>query len=165
VQESNDPDARKLDVAGMIFFGAGLSCLVWALIGANADGWLSQPTVTKLLAAAILLVLYVIAELVQTRPMVDFGLFRNRTFLGSGFAVFGFASAAQVMMTYLPLYLQNVFGLNPAAAGLSMLPFALPLFFFPRIAAALSAKISGRALRPRGGRSRQSTHRGHGSHA
>jgi MFS family permease len=27
-----------------------------------------------------------------------------------------------------------------------MLPFALPLFFFPRIAAALSAKISGRAL-------------------
>ena len=66
--------------------------------------------------------------------MVDFALFRKRTFLGASFAMLGFASAAQVMMTYLPLYLQNVFGLSPAAAGLGMLPFALPLFFCPRIA-------------------------------
>ena len=70
----------------------------------------------------------------------------KRTFLGSSFAMLGFASAAQVMMTYLPLYLQNVFGLSPALAGVSMLPFALPLFFFPRIAAALAGRISGRSL-------------------
>jgi EmrB/QacA subfamily drug resistance transporter len=146
VEESHDPDARKLDIAGMVFFGAGLFSLVWALIGANADGWSGRPTLTKLGAAAALLLLYVVAELVQKRPMVDFGLFRKRTFLGSSFAMLGFASAAQVMMTYLPLYLQNVFGLSPAAAGVSMLPFAVPLFFFPRIAAALAAKISGRAL-------------------
>jgi EmrB/QacA subfamily drug resistance transporter len=146
VEESKDPDASKLDVAGMLFFGSGLFCLVWALIGANADGWSSRPTVTKLAAAGMLLLAYVIAELVQKRPMVDFGLFRKRTFLGSSFAILGFASAAQVMMTYLPLYLQNVFGLSPAAAGLSMLPFALPLFFCPRIAASLSTGISGRAL-------------------
>src|SRR5260370_38620847 len=50
------------------------------------------------------------------------------------------------MVTYLPLYLQNAFGLSPAVAGLGMLPFALPLFFFPRIAAALATRISGRAL-------------------
>ena len=131
VEESNDPDARKLDLAGMVLFGAGLFLLVWALIGANVDGWLSRTTMTKLATAALLLVLYVIAELVQKRPMVDFGLFRNRTFLGSGVAMLGFASAAQVMMTYLPLYLQNIFGLSPAAAGLAMLPFALPLFLFP----------------------------------
>lgn len=146
VEESNDPDARKLDLAGMVLFGAGLFLLVWALIGANVDGWLSRTTMTKLATAALLLVLYVIAELVQKRPMVDFGLFRNRTFLGSSVAMLGFASAAQVMMTYLPLYLQNIFGLSPAAAGLAMLPFALPLFFFPRVAAALAARISGRAL-------------------
>jgi hypothetical protein len=63
----------------------------------------SRPTLTKLVAAAVLLVLYVAAELMQKRPMVDFGLFRKRTFLGSSFAMLGFASAAQVMMTYLPL--------------------------------------------------------------
>ena len=58
----------------------------------------------------------------------------------------GFAAAAQVMMTYLPLYLQNVFGLSPAAAGLGMLPFALPLFFLPADRCVLSSRISGRDL-------------------
>jgi MFS family permease len=100
----------------------------------------------KLLASVILLALFVVAELIQKRPMVDFALFRKRTFLGASFAMLGFASAAQVMMTYLPLYLQNVFALSPAAAGLGMLPFALPLFVCPRIAASLSARISGRDL-------------------
>ena len=146
VEESNDPDAQKLDDAGMVLFGSGLFALVWALIDANADGWLSRPTVAKLIAAAVLVVLYVVAELAQKRPMVDFGLFRKRTFLGSSFAMLGFASAAQVMMTYLPLYLQNMFGFSPAVAGVSMLPFALPLFFFPKIAAALATRISGRVV-------------------
>jgi EmrB/QacA subfamily drug resistance transporter len=146
VRESRDPEAVTLDIAGMVFFGGGLSALIWALIDVNADGWSSRPTALKFAAAAALLILFVVAERRQARPMVDFGLFRNRTFLGSSVAMLGFASTAQVMMTYLPLYLQNVFGLSPAAAGLGMLPFALPLFICPRIAAALTTRISGRAL-------------------
>ncbi|MDQ0393313.1 MFS transporter [Labrys monachus] len=146
VGESQDPDARRLDIAGIILLGSGLFCLVWALIGANADGWSGESTAMKLAAAAALLALFAVAETVQRRPMVDFGLFRRRTFLGSSVAMLGFASAAQVMMTYLPLYLQNVFGLSPALAGLGMLPFALPLFFCPRIAAGLAMRVSGRTL-------------------
>jgi MFS family permease len=91
--------------------------------------------------------LFVAAERVQTRPMVDFSLFRRRTFLGASVAMVGFASSAQVMMTYLPLYLQNAFGMGAAAAGFGMLPFALPLFFCPRIAAALAMRVSSRVVR------------------
>jgi EmrB/QacA subfamily drug resistance transporter len=146
VSESRDPEAQRLDVVGMLSFGGGLFCLVWALIGANRVGWSAEQTLAKLLASAVLFALFVAAELIQERPMVEFALFRKRTFLGASFAMLGFAAAAQVMMTYLPLYLQNVFALSPAAAGLGMLPFALPLFFCPRIAASLSARISGRDL-------------------
>jgi EmrB/QacA subfamily drug resistance transporter len=146
VEESRDPDAQRLDIAGMLLFGGGLFCLIWALIGANRIGWSAEMTRAKLLASVILLALFVVAELIQKRPMIDFALFRKRTFLGASFGMLGFASAAQVMMTYLPLYLQNVFGLSPAAAGLGMLPFALPLFFCPLIAVALSSRISGRDL-------------------
>ena len=146
VEESRDPDAQRLDVVGMLSFGGGLFCLIWALIGANRVGWSAEQTLAKLLASAVLFALFVAAELIQERPMVDFALFRKRTFLGASFAMLGFAAAAQVMMTYLPLYLQNVFALSPAAAGLGMLPFALPLFFCPRIAASLSNRISGRDL-------------------
>jgi predicted MFS family arabinose efflux permease len=100
----------------------------------------------SLLASAILFAFFVAAELIQQRPMVDFALFRKRTFLGACFAMLGFAASAQVMMTYLPLYLQNVFALSPAVAGLGMLPFALLLFVCPRIAASLANRISSRDL-------------------
>jgi EmrB/QacA subfamily drug resistance transporter len=146
VHESRDPEARRLDVAGMFSFGAGLFCLVWAMIGTNSDGWSSRATACRFGAGIALLIMFVIAERLQKRPMVDFDLFRKRTFLGSAIAMFGFASAAQVMMTYLPLYLQNSFGQSPAVAGLAMLPFALPLFFCPRIGAVLAERISGRAI-------------------
>src|ERR1700722_12098313 len=133
IEESRDPDAQRLDVAGMLSFRGGLFFLIWALIGANRVGWSAEQTLAKLLASAVLFALFVAAELMQERPMVDFALFRKRTFLGAGFSMPGFPAAAQVMMTYLPLYLQNVFALSPAAAGLGMLPFALPLFLCPRI--------------------------------
>jgi len=146
VEESRDPDAVRLDLAGMVLFGGGLFCLVWALIDGDEAGWSSRPILLKLAAAIALFILFVVAERAQTRPMVDFSLFRRRTFLGASVAMLGFASSAQVMMTYLPLYLQNAFGLGAAAAGFGMLPFALPLFFCPRIAAALAERMSGRTL-------------------
>lgn len=64
--------------------------------------------------------------------MIDFGLFRNRTFLGSVFAMVGYGAAAQVMVFYLPLFLQNAYGFDATRAGLSMLPFALPMVLVPR---------------------------------
>ena len=103
VGESRDPHSVRLDLAGMVLFGGGLFCLVWALIDRNAAGWSSRPILLKLAAAAVLFTLFVAAERLQARPMVDFSLFRRRTFLGASVAMLGFASSAQVMMTYLPL--------------------------------------------------------------
>jgi hypothetical protein len=120
--------------------------LVRALIDGNAAAWSSRPILLKLAAVIALFILFVVVERAQMRPIVDSPRFRRRTFLGASVAMLGFASSAQVMMTYLPLHLQNAFGLGAAAAGFGMLPFALPLFSCPRIAAALAERTSGRAL-------------------
>ncbi|WP_429300703.1 MFS transporter [Paraburkholderia sp. GAS199] len=146
VHDSRDPEAGRLDIAGMVTFGSALCLLVWAMINGNAAGWSSNATLIKLGVAAGLACLFIAAEILQKRPMVDLNFFRKRTFLGSCVAMLGFASSAQVMMTYLPLYLQNVFGYSPAVAGLGMLPFALPLFFCPRFAASFALRMSGRTL-------------------
>ena len=146
VEESSDPDAQRIDLAGMVLFGSGLFVMIWGMIDANTDGWAGRATLLRFALGAALLVAYVAAELAQERPMVDFSLFRRRTFLGSSIAMVGFAASAQVMMTYLPLYLQNAFGFGAAAAGLRMMPFALALFVFPRVAATLAGRVSGRAL-------------------
>ena len=146
VEESRDPDAQRADIAGMLLFAAALYTLIRAMIGANATGWSSRATLLGFATAALLFGAYGVAEGLQQRPMVDFGLFRRRTFLGSSIAMLGFAASAQVMLTYLPLYLQNAYGYGAAAAGLRMMPFALALLLFPRIAAALAARVSGRAV-------------------
>src|SRR5258708_28313585 len=75
-----------------------------------------------------------------------FTLFAQSTFLGSAFAMLGYAGGAQVMIFYLPLFLQNAFDLSPAMAGLAMLPFALPMFLTPRLGAGLARRYSGRTL-------------------
>ena len=86
------------------------------------------------------------SNLVQKRPMVDFMLFAQSTFLGSACAMLGYAGGAQVMIFYLPLFLQNAFDLSPAVAGLAMLPFALPMVLTPRLGAGLARRYSGRTL-------------------
>jgi EmrB/QacA subfamily drug resistance transporter len=146
IDESRDPDARRLDIAGILLFGGGLFGVVWALIDANAVGWGSGVTHLKLTVGAILLCAFIAAERLQQRPMVDLSLFRDRTFVGAAIAMLGYAGTAQVMMTILPLYLQDAFGQSPAVAGLAMIPFALPLLIFPTIGGKLSASMSGRAL-------------------
>jgi EmrB/QacA subfamily drug resistance transporter len=146
IDESRDPEARGLDLVGIALFGGGLSSIVWALIEANSVGWWSGSTFRKLAIGGIALVLFVVAERMQRRPMIDLSMFRDRTVVGAAVAMFGYAATAQVMMTILPLYLQDAFGQSPAVAGLAMIPFALPLLVCPSIGGKLAARISGRAL-------------------
>ena len=80
------------------------------------------------------------------RPMIDLAIFRDPTVVGAAIAMLGYAAAAQVMMTILPLYLQDAFDQSPATAGLAMIPFALPLLIGPSIGGKLAARMSSRAI-------------------
>jgi EmrB/QacA subfamily drug resistance transporter len=146
VDESRDQEAKRLDYAGILTFSAGLFLLIWALIDGNALGWAARPIVERVVGATVLFFAFVFVELVQKRPMVDFTLFAQPTFLGSVFAMLGYAGGAQVLIFYLPLFLQNAFDLSPALAGLAMLPFALPMFLTPILCTGLARRYSGRTL-------------------
>jgi EmrB/QacA subfamily drug resistance transporter len=146
VEESADHEAKRLDYAGIATFSVGLFFLIWALIDGNSLGWASNDIVMRLVVAAVLLVAFYFIEARQERPMVDFSLFRQPTFLGSAFAMLGYAGGAQVLIFFLPLLLQNAYGFTPAAAGVAMLPFALPMFLTPRFGAGLGSRYSGRVL-------------------
>ncbi len=138
VDESRDPKADRLDYPGIVLFGAGLFCIVWALIAANRVGWESASTIGKLAVGGALIVAFIFAERLHPRPMVDLALFRDRSFVGATISMLGYAASAQVMMTILPLYLQDAFGHSPARAGIEMIPFALPLLIGPTIGGKLA---------------------------
>ncbi|WP_397453141.1 MFS transporter [Pseudomonas sp. NA-150] len=138
VPESRDPDAKGLDCPGILTLSSGLFLLIWAVIDGNALGWSAPQVLWRVLGGITLLVLFVIVEKRQSRPMVNFEIFRATNFGGAAFAMVGYAAGAQVMIFYLPLYLQNAFGFAPVIAGISMLPFALPMFLVPRLGAKLT---------------------------
>ena len=78
-----------------------------------------------LLAAVPVLGLTVLYESRRTDPIVDFTLFRNRTYLaGLGLAM-AFLAFFSSSFFVLGLFLQAGLGLSPLAAGLSFTPFAL----------------------------------------
>ena len=146
IEDSRNPEAGPIDVAGSTMFGAGLAVAIWALIEAPSAGWASGSTGAKLSAAALLFAGFVQLQRVRPHAMVELALFRQPRFVAAVLAMFGYAACAQVMMTFLPLYLQNAFGLPAIAAGVGMLPFALAMVVGPYIGAALSRRLSAMAL-------------------
>lgn len=133
IEESRDPQAARLDPLGSLCFSAGLFGVIWALIGGSEAGWTSTATLGRAGAGVLLLMLFIVVEMRQQRPMVDLALFRSPRFIGAVLAMFGYATSAQVMMTFLPLYMQNAFGYTSVGAGLAMLPFAISMVIWPRI--------------------------------
>ena len=147
VEESKDPHAKRLDLWGVGTFGGFLTLLTLALISENRAGLSSKLIVVELAGSAALFLGFLAVEKRQARPMVDLRFFRRPTYIGANIAGLSYAITFLTMLTFLPLYLQNGMGHTPLAAGLLMLPIALPLFAIPRVVARwLSPRCSGRVL-------------------
>ncbi|MCW3064251.1 MAG: transporter, partial [Solirubrobacterales bacterium] len=128
VEESRDPDARGVDWMGFVTFSASLFLLVFALIKGNEKGWGSTEILSYLIGSAVLLVLFVIVERRQRRPMLDLTLFRRRAFAGASIVAFCISASMFAMFLYLTLYIQDVLGYSPLQAGLRFLPITLLSF-------------------------------------
>ena len=146
IPESRNPQAGPIDIAGSVLFGTALALGMWALIGTQDDGWSSVMTWGRFAGCAILLVCFVQAETRRSDAMIDLALFAQPRFVAAVLAMFGYAACAQVMMTFLPLYLQNAFGWAAVNAGVGMLPFAVAMIAGPYIGALLSRHLSSASV-------------------
>lgn len=146
IEESRNEQSARLDPWGSLFFSASLLSLIWGLIEANRIGWDHPLTSMRLAAGAVLLALFVIAERLQRRPMVDLQLFKYPRFIGALLGMFAYAGCAQVMMTLLPFYLQNGLGFSAIGSGLGMLPFAITMLLLPRFGPTISRHLSPAAM-------------------
>lgn len=142
IEESRDSAAARLDPWGSLTFAGSLGYLIWAMIDANQVGWGSAQTLGRLVISAFLFSLFIMVERSQQRPMIDLQLMRSGRFVGALLGMFAYAACAQVMMTLLPLYLQNGLQLSALAAGAGMLPFAVAMLLTPRLGMRLAAHCS-----------------------
>lgn len=145
LEESKGPQAR-VDLPGVVTFSAGLFFLIFALVRGNAEGWGSGLIVGFLLAAAVLLTLFVVLEGRREDPMLDLSLFRKPAFTGAAIAAFALSASMFAMFLYLTLYIQNALHFTPLQAGLRFLPVTLLSFGVAPIAGKLSARMPVRIL-------------------
>jgi len=146
VGESSDPEAKGVDWLGLVTFSGSLFLLVFALIEGNEKGWGSTRIVSCLVGSAVLIVLFVIFELRQTRPMLDLSLFRRPAFTGASIVAFAVSASMFSMFLYLTLYIQDVLGYDPLQAGLRFLPVTLVSFVVAPISGRLSVRVPVRLL-------------------
>jgi EmrB/QacA subfamily drug resistance transporter len=146
VDESRDPHATGVDWAGLVTFSGSLFLLVFALVRGNSLGWGSTEIVAMLAGAGVLLALFVVAERMQERPMLDLSLFKRPAFVGASLVAFTLSSSAFAMFLYLTLYIQNMLHYSPLQAGLRFLPTTLVMFAVSPLAGRLSVRVPIRAL-------------------
>jgi predicted MFS family arabinose efflux permease len=146
LEESKDPDATGADWPGFITFSGSLFLLVFALVQGNESGWGSTKIVAYLIGALVLIVLFLIVERAQKRPMLDLALFRRPAFGGASIVAFTLAASAFSMFLYLTLYIQTVLGYSALQTGLRFLPTTLVMFAVSPIAGQLSVRMPVRLL-------------------
>jgi EmrB/QacA subfamily drug resistance transporter len=142
VRESRDETVgREVDYAGVAVLTAGLTALVLALVEGNSWGWGSPGIVSLIVGSVVLLAAFVAVEQRVRAPMVEFGLFANRTFIGAVSVAFIVTFAMLGMFFFLALYMQNILGYSPLEAGVRFLPTTLMVMTVAPIAGRLSDRI------------------------
>src|SRR6202043_515971 len=117
VKETRDPNATRLDIARVVTFSGFLTLTTLALISGNKDGWSNAFVRAELVVGIVLLGCFLLVESRQTQPMVDLSFFRRPTYVGANIAGLAYAVSFLTMLTYLPVYFQNVMGKSAMESG------------------------------------------------
>jgi EmrB/QacA subfamily drug resistance transporter len=146
VQESKDPNTRRVDWIGFVSFSGALFMLVFALVRGPDDGWGSELITSLLIGAGVLLVIFLVAEWRQADPMLDLTLFRRPAMVGVSLAAFTISASIFAMFLYLTLYIQDDLGYGPLAAGVRFLPITMLAFIVAPFAGKLTVRVQSRYL-------------------
>ncbi len=115
----------RIDVLSAVTVTGALSLLVFGVVRAPEIGWTDASTVWSIGGGVALLAAFVVMQATRRDPLMPLGIFRTKD-LAAGNAVMALLGAAWVpMWFFLNLFLQQVLGDGPFAAGASLLPMTV----------------------------------------
>jgi EmrB/QacA subfamily drug resistance transporter len=136
--------ASRIDYAGTFLFALGIATLVFGLSQVPDDGWGAASAIGPMVAAVFILAAFVVVELRVQNPLLEFRLFRHLNFLAANISQL-LAGAIELGLGFLlPYYLLLVVGVEPAVAGIALIPGTVPIV--------LAGPLAGRAFDRIGGR-------------
>jgi EmrB/QacA subfamily drug resistance transporter len=146
VPESADRDTPRLDIGGAILAIIGMVALVYSIIEAPSEGWLSVRTLAGLAVAAVVLAGLVGYELRRRAPMIDPRIFTHRALAAGSMSIFVQFFAFFGFIFIVLQYLQFVQGRSPLLSAVCVLPMAAAMMPCARLAPALVARLSARIV-------------------
>ncbi|MDI9929735.1 MFS transporter [Rhodococcus sp. IEGM 1354] len=146
VPESRAEHVGKYDPVGIVLSLTGITVVVWAIIEAPHNGWLSPASIGAYTAGCVALAAFVWWELRTPSPVLDLNLFRIRRFslpalaIAVGyFSMFGF-------LFMITQYFQGVMELTPLQFGVHSLPFAVSIAVGAPLATLIAQRIGTTAV-------------------
>lgn len=120
-------DHSNLDLPGAILATGGLMTLVYALVKAPTNGWMSTSTLTLFAVALVALVGFVYNESIAKHPLVPLKIFKIRNLSGANALQLFMSAGMFSVFFFTTLYLQEVLHYTPVRTGLSFLivPFVI----------------------------------------
>ena len=129
----------KFDYKGFIYFTIGLFALLLAISEGYSWGWNSLKIILLGVITLIFGALFYVRDHKINYPLINFSLFKIKTFTFGNLAVMTSYMAMYTNSILLPFFLQEILKYNPLITGLLILPYSLTLAF----TAPVSGKLSG----------------------
>lgn len=147
VPESRDEEASpRIDYVGALLASLGLAGPVFALIEQPLYGWGDPLVWVPLVAGLAMLAAFVWHERRTDHPMMPLALFRSRNFAIGNLATLLIYGGLGAATFFVVIFLQQVAGYSPIAAGLALVPITILMWLLSRRFGALSDSIGPRLL-------------------
>jgi MFS family permease len=135
---------HKLDVIGAVLIVmASVSFMLGISLGGVRFPWTSLPVLTLFVVAAVVGCLFFLRLVTAPEPLIPISVLRNRSVRCATVAHACGWSSIVALNIFMPQYLQNVVGLSPTSAGLTLITFMIAL----NISAGASGYMLGRVVR------------------
>lgn len=140
VEESSDPEVKKLDVLGIATLSLAVFGLTYYITQGSDLGFTSRASLAIVAVTIASFVAFVRVELVAPHPMFDFSVFRIRRFSGAIMGSIGMNFSFWPFIIFLPIFYQTGLHYDVVTAGLSLLAYTLPTLVVPPFAEKLSQR-------------------------
>lgn len=145
-QDAPREKKESFDLVGAGTFMIGLMVLLLGLNQGYAWGWTSPLILGLLVAAVIILGMFLLVEQRAISPMLDLSLFKQRLFSAAvASAIFNYICVYTVLFL-MPFYLIQGRGFGPEQAGLILTAQPLVMAIAAPLSGTLSDRIGSRAL-------------------
>ncbi len=136
----------KFDYMGFIYFSVALFALLLAISEGHTWGWTSLKIIILGVLTLIFGALFYIRDHRISYPLINFDIFKIKTFTFGTLAVMTSYMAMFTNSVLLPFFLQEILKYNPFVTGLLILPYSVTLSVTAPICGNLAGKFGSRYL-------------------